>query len=376
MITNNHRTGNKKMKTRICFLYLIIHIGIILFSTSCENEIPYTPAHSEPQLIMNALLDAGETENYVYLNLSGIHGLSHVEEATVNLYVNGQLIEKAEELPPLKPIGSLDMVYDPNAPLNNLPEIAKRKKFRITTVLAPGDDIRLEATAENGKYHTTADVTVPYPVNPIHVDTCLASLREYNGWGTYRQYKVTLQDRPGEKNYYRLDIRNDITTYGQYDNYKDTIVYSRETEVINREDVILTDGNPSSSEDDEDDFFGTYIENKYNVFTDGRFSGTTCSLKVYTKLYNYDNSGLYNITRRSRSIIVRLLSISEAEFRYLKALNTLESGNYEEALMEPIIIPSNVKGGLGFVGISSETRMTMQLPDEIIDNENLPPYTQ
>ena len=127
MTTNNHRTGNKKMKTRICSLHLIIYIGIILFSTSCENEIPYTPAHSEPQLIMNALLDAGEPENYVYLNLSGTHGLSHVEEATVNLYVNGKLVEKAEELPPLKPIGSLDMVYDPNAPLNNLPEIAKRK---------------------------------------------------------------------------------------------------------------------------------------------------------------------------------------------------------------------------------------------------------
>lgn len=87
------------MKTRICSLHLIIYIGIILFSTSCENEIPYTPAHSEPQLIMNALLDAGEAENYVYLNLSGTHGLSHVEEATVNLYVNGKLVEKAEELP-------------------------------------------------------------------------------------------------------------------------------------------------------------------------------------------------------------------------------------------------------------------------------------
>lgn len=52
---------------------------------------------------------------------------------------------------------------------------------------------------------------------------------------------------------------------------------------------------------------------------DGRFSGTTCTLKVYTKLYNYDNSGLYNITRRSRSIIVRLLSISEAEFLLFKS---------------------------------------------------------
>ena len=208
------------------------------------------------------------------------------------------------------------------------------------------------------------------------MDTCLARLKEYNGWNTYRQFKITLQDRPNEKNHYRLDIRNDITVYGQYNNYKDTIVYSRYTDLINREDIILTDGKPSNSEDYEDDPFGSYIENKYNVFTDGRFSGSTCTLKVYTQLYNNDYSGLYNVTRRSKSITVRLLSISEAEFRYLKALNYLESDNYEEALMEPVIIPSNVKGGLGFVGISSETRMTMQLPDEIIDNENLPPYTQ
>lgn len=327
-------------------MHLIIYIGIILFSTSCENEIPYTPAHSEPQLIMNALLDAGEPENYVYLNLSGTHGLSHVEEATVNLYVNGKLVEKAEELPPLKPIGSLDVVYDPNAPLNNLPEIAKRKKFRITTPLKAGEQICLEAIAENGKYHTTAEVSVPHPVSSIQIDTCLIPIRVYSGWEPHRQFKITLQDRPNEKNYYRLDI------------------------------WILTDGNPSSSEDDEDDFFGSYIENKYNVFTDDRFSDATCTLKVYTQLYHNYNLWLYNVTRRSKSITVRLLSISEAEFRYLKALNTLESGNYEEALMEPVMIPSNVKGGLGFVGISSETRMTMQLPDEIIDNENLPPYTQ
>nr|WP_186972482.1 DUF4249 domain-containing protein [Bacteroides intestinalis] len=363
------------MKTRRFFLYLIIYVGINLFA-SCENEIPYTPPYREPQLIMNALLDAGEHENFVFLSVSGIEGISHVETASLTLYINGQLAETPEELPPLKPIGSLDVVYDPDAPLNNLPEIAKRKKYRITTTLNPGDNIRLEAIAENGKYHATAEVTVPYPVNTIQVDTCLARLKEYNGWNTYRQFKITLQDRPNEKNHYRLDIRNDITVYGQYNNYKDTIVYSRYTDLINREDIILTDGKPSNSEDYEDDPFGSYIENKYNVFTDGRFSGSTCTLKVYTQLYNNDYSGLYNVTRRSKSITVRLLSISEAEFRYLKALNYLESDNYEEALMEPVIIPSNVKGGLGFVGISSETRMTMQLPDEIIDNENLPPYTQ
>lgn len=375
MKVSNYKTGNKNMKTKIFPLYLIVYISTAFCSTSCENEIPYNPPYSEPQLIMNALLDAGEPENYVFLNLSGTYGLSHVEEATVNLYVNGQLTEKAEELPPLKPIGSLDMVYDPNAPLNNLPEIAKRKKFRITTTLAPGDDILLEAIAENGKYHITAEMTVPHPVNPIQVDTCLAKLRVWNGWETYRQYKITLQDRPGKKNFYRLDIRNDIATYGLYDNHKDTIIHSRKTEIVNREDIVLTDGNPSSSDDDEDDFFGTYIENKYNVFTNDRFSDTHCTLKVYTKLYNnYIPGNLYNITRRTKSITVRLLSISEAEFRYLKALNLLESDNYEEALMEPIIIPTNVKGGLGFVGISSETRTTIQFPDEIIDPDEM--YTK
>lgn len=39
---------------------------------------------------MNALLDAGETENFVYLNLSGTGGIGHVDDATVTLTVNGK----------------------------------------------------------------------------------------------------------------------------------------------------------------------------------------------------------------------------------------------------------------------------------------------
>lgn len=363
------------MKTRRYCLHLIIYTASLLFAASCENEIPYTPANSEPQLIMNALLDAGEAENYVFLNVSGVEGLSHVENADVTLYVNGQSVETLEEMPPLKPIGSLDMVYDPNAPLNNLPEIAKRKKYRMTTSLKPGDDIRLEATAENGKYHVWAEVTVPYPVDEIRVDTCIVPLKEYGGWSNYRRFKVTLKDRPGERNYYRLDIRHDITSYGQYESIKDTIIHSRETYLVNREDVVLTDGNPSYNEDGEDDFFGTYIENLYNVFTDGRFANSDCTLKVYSKPYdNYSPAYLYHISRNVRTITIRLLSITEAEFRYLKALNYLASDNYEDAIMEPVMIPSNVNGGLGFVGISSETRVIMQLPDEIFDNDL--PFTE
>lgn len=368
---------NERMKNEIFMkaIHLIIYSILLLSVTACENEIPFSMSYGEPKLIMNALLDAGEPENYVFLSLSGTEGISHVEQASVTLYVNGKLTETAEELPPLKPIGSLDMVYDPNAPLNNLPEIAKRKKFRITTTLRPGDNIRLEAVAEGGKYHVTAEETVPQPVPPVQIDTIATMLKSYWGWEDYRQFKITLQDRPGEKNYYRLDIRRDISIYGLYDNRTDTVIHIRETELINREDIVLTDGNPSSNEDDENDLFGTYIANKYNVFTDSRFANTGYTLKVYTLLKDsYSAANIYQISRVSRVVTVRLLSISEAEYRYLKALNYLESDNYDEALMEPVIIPSNVEGGLGFVGVSSEARQVMEFPDEIFDDENI--YTK
>lgn len=347
------------MKPSSIILYLIIYI---LFS-SCENEISYTPKHHEPQLIMNALLDAGEAENFVYLSLSGIANIGHVKQATVSLYINGKQAETPEELPPLKPLGSLDQ--DPNNPLNFLPEIAKRKKYRIRTALHPGDKVRLEADAENGKYHVSAEASIPYPVNAIQADTSTVDVKDYGWWQTYRQFKVNLQDRPGEKNHYRLDIRHEITAHGIMFGGKDTTITTREYDVINREDIVLTDGNPQNGED-EDDLFYTYIENKYNVFTDSRFANASHTLKVYTKLYdNFSSIYIEKLLSLQRTVTIRLLSITEMEYRYFKALNTLESGNYDEVLMEPVVMPNNIKGGLGFVGVSSEVRITMQLPDII-----------
>ena len=52
------------MKTRIK-LHLIIYIAFAGLFMACENEIPYNPGQQNPQLIMNALLNAGQTENLV-----------------------------------------------------------------------------------------------------------------------------------------------------------------------------------------------------------------------------------------------------------------------------------------------------------------------
>lgn len=376
------------MKTKMK-LHLIIYIAITALLASCKNEIPYNPGNQEPMLIMNTLLDTGNTVNEVYLHLNEGNSIGRLNEATLSLFVNGQIAETPRAMTP-EEIYGMDSYPEGSTPVY---KSIRYKLFRLTTALHPGDNIRLEATAENGKYHVSAEVTVPQPIENLHVDTCLAYLREYSGQVLYRQYRITLQDRPGEKNYYRLDIRNHLNYRGEYREYikdgngdlipsedgshwlynkKDTLLDYSTTELINREDVILTDGHPGSYDDEENELFPT-IENKYNIFNDNNFSNSSATLKVYTPHYNgyypmlndYSSPSDidYDQIYYTHTISVRILTVSEAEYRYLKALNCLDDGDYDESLMEPISLPCNVKGGLGFVGVAAEKKITIEFPE-------------
>ena len=64
----------------------------------------------------------------------------------------------------------------------------------------------------------------------------------------------------------------------------------------------------------------------------------------------------------SQTITVSIYSLTEEQYRYQKALNTLDDENYEEVLMEPVSIPTNVTGGLGFVGADSRTQFVLHIP--------------
>jgi len=44
-------------------------------------------------------------------------------------------------------------------------------------------------------------------------------------------------------------------------------------------------------------------------------------------------------------------------------MNCLNSEDYNETFMEPVIVPQNVSGGLGFVGASSEQQVTLRMVD-------------
>ena len=65
---------------------------------------------------------------------------------------------------------------------------------------------------------------------------------------------------------------------------------------------------------------------------------------------------------------VRLLSISETDYQYFKALNVIDSDAYDATLMEPLTFASNVHGGVGIVSISTETSVKLNLSDKVYDS--------
>lgn len=150
------------MKTKMK-LHLIIYITIVGFLTACENEIPYNPGQQDPQIIMNALLETGQAENDVYLHLGEGYSIEHLNEATLFLYINGKIAETPKAVSPEEIYGHLEGELDKDI-YESLLKSIRFKKYRLTSTLHPGDNIRLEATAENGKYHASAEVTVPQPI--------------------------------------------------------------------------------------------------------------------------------------------------------------------------------------------------------------------
>ena len=130
--------------------------------------------------------------------------------------------------------------------------------------------------------------------------------------------------------------------------------------MIIKEDIVLTDGQPNT---DNDNGMFEQSTNMYGVFDDTRFSNQEYTMTTYTNqgewIFNYNDTYKW----KKINVYVRLLSIDETTYYYLKALNTIYSDAYDETLMEPIRFASNVNGGIGIVSICSGSSKLIQLSD-------------
>ena len=327
------------MKKNLSILFMLTSM---LFP-ACENELPYMNKPQAPQLLMNAFLEAGKEENGVSLCMidADEQQTDYVSNGSITVHVNGEKTETAQ----------VEKIYGSF----NAPNCTLKTPFR------PGDHIRFEATAEDGQYQAGCEVEIPLPIEEtIRVDTLRTQLKGNSSMMDCMQYKITIHDRPNEKNYYRLIIEEntyrisseDGIEYGPFSSYP---------EIINQEDIVLTDGHLTTTDDDKFGILDLTVRNLSNVFTDGRFENGSYTLKVYTSIPYISESN-----RKDHfylDVTVRLLSISQSYYRYLRAMNCLNSEDYNETFMEPVIVPQNVSGGLGFIGASSEQRVTLRMID-------------
>lgn len=332
------------MRTYIHYFFLLIAAFAIV---SCENDLPFSIKDNPPKLVMNALINADSLTNYVYLNLTGKEQTSHIKDATLEVRINDILTKSLRPLP-----------VEPETP--------PQCRFSLNEAFSPGDVIRLDALTDDGKHHAWAEVTVPQRLEAIEKIDTLTIPYGQSGYSTiHLRHKITFKDIPGEDNYYRLIMDTRVTQKRMNENKEVIATQSwRNYNFISWEDVVLTDGQPSTGDDRENSMFDT-PQNVYGVFNDSRFKNSTYTMTVYQPTYLFRGFDYNNpLIREHAEVIVRILSITETEFYYLKALNLVDSDSYDETINEPIKYPSNVYGGTGIVGVSTEVSKVIQIPDD------------
>ncbi len=324
--------------------YIIIIPILLLLLTACTNEIPFNEKDTESKMVVNALINTDCLENRIFISLTGKYDIETIKDVSVNLYVNGVLKEMPESI----------------ADSCSYPKV---KSFLVKSTFKPGDKVKIEASTKDGKYHAWGEETVPDRPSIIKIDTASVRMKnKYDSYSHFLRFKVTFKDIPDKDSYYRIIVENKKTCVFLVKGLteREETVNSYDYSFVSREDVVLTDGRPTTVDDEENGISTTSYSNTYGVFDDSRFLNSE-----YTMTVSQDNtsSSYYyyeNIKRESISVTIYLQCISKAEYYYLQALNRSIDNSDDDILSEPVHLPTNINGGIGILGFSTESSRTIQ----------------
>ena len=336
---------------------LIPILMLSFLAAGCYEEILIPTEDKEPVLVMNAQMTTHEYTHTIYLSLSRLSKVEPLPGASVKVYVNGTLVAEAEE--------QKDDDYSWNT-----------TAYRFLKSFHPGDEVRIEARKD--AFNATATVIVPPEAAIESIDTSSVRLTYLDDTSDYVQIKVRFKDLPGAS-WYGVDHRTlDVWRYldeegnpiPRYD------VVTGSTGGIDTDfDPVISEGSGKTADGD----LGALLSasNYYHCFSDDPIADQECTLRVmmnpwyfYLPSYRYgiyvpswmeeDDDAYTKLmampVRLDRWCFFRLRSLDFSQYHYLKALNNLETfGTEVNFLVEPTTLPSNVEGGLGFVGIETIT---------------------
>lgn len=324
---------------------------------SCYEEIIIPVGEKEPVLVMNAQMNSLEQYHHILLSSSYLSKVEPLHDADVQVFVNGSLVARPEEA---------ETSY-------------QASWYGFEASFQPGDIVRITA-GKDGR-SVSAEVTVPSPVPIGSIDTSSVRMTFLDETTDYLQLKVRFRDLPGPSWYgVAIQVREDW----EYRDSSGTVIPEYSVSDVRHYLPLETGFDPVISEGAGKTVGGDLAsllsaENTYHCFSDGAIADEECTLRVlcyphdfYMPEFHYGLtypstmtgeesewetlSRLYRRVTRSCRFCLRSLDFSQ--YHYLKALENLETfGGEVSFLVEPTTLPSNVEGGLGFVGIEAVTEV-------------------
>lgn len=333
----------------------VFFLAMAFLAVSCYEKVVISVGDVEPVGVINAQLNTAASTHYVHLSVSRDNRMYPLSEAEVRVFVNGSPVATAVLQSPTG--------YD----------IDRESVYSFDATFRPGDEVRLEARQE--RIDLSATVTVPPAVTISSVDTSSVQMTYMGETGTYLQAKTTFLDLPDVSFYRVFGMMSDEFAYLDEDGnplpgYTGTAEVNLWMET--GFDPVISEGGGKTGGMDLAALLD--VGNPYHCFSDKPFSGGACTIRP---LFYHDSFGLsdryYGINvpdsmrddfdwedlysrpqwiHRRAALQVRSLDLTQ--YHYLKALEALDTyGSEMSFLVEPTTLPSNVEGGLGFVGIEA-----------------------
>lgn len=353
---------------------------LLLLAAGCTNTIEHDFSKIEPRLMAVALLEQGDAEHSVFISLSEGGVVKRVENASLICFVNGEQVATASSNASDFPDGDMPNTWNT---AYNSPSYYRQLPVSFTASFQPGDKLRLEFEADGGKYKASSgELTVPAPVEISSLDTTRVTVRHLDWSDSYLQLQAGVPDRKGEDNWYCVCIQSiSDGIYSFKDGGPDIPVSVRATQYIHDiDDPILLDGGLSQTNDLN--MFNFLGNGAFACFSDQLFRDGTARLKMnafaswnkegpdfmalYGRLFVMLGSAELEAReldrcRATRRLEVKLSNCSEATYFYLRALRTVSSEGYRPEIVEPVTVPGNIVGGVGFVDIVTSDIKAMEL---------------
>ncbi len=322
-------------------LYMILLAGVVL--SSCTRTITIMREPVEDRLVILALMHTSDTLHDVAVKVSGEKGLTDPDEsAVVRCTVNGEAV-------PVIPGWS-------------------SYEFTVDATFKPGDEVMVDA--EYDGMYAFSKVVVPEAVEAELADT-FHQVEYGTDWVTKTIFaKLRIKDISGDKTYFRIgDMRHQ-----RHELYPDKVrdvwhIQSRYFDLGN--DPILHDDYIMTNEDDMLSVLNP--TNYFRVFSDRLFEDSVAEVQLSFVEDLFQHYDYHERPYESYSILnVVIEHISSEAYYYYKALNSGKMTGFESyggLIMEPVVIPTNVTGGLGYVNVSMDTNIPIILYHHMLDDE-------